>query len=104
MYEDLFYRRLSELRIAKGVSARDMSLSLGCNPGYINSIENQNGFPKMQEFFYICEYLQVSPKEFFEDGFTYPEQIHELVNLSKHMDHDTLQHLISLMKNMNDKK
>lgn len=104
MYEDLFYRRLSELRMAKGVSAREMSLSLGCNPGYINRIENGDGFPKMQEFFYICEYLQVSPKEFFEDGFTYPEQIDAIVNLSKHIDSDTLEHLIYLMKNMNQTK
>ena len=36
MYEDLFYQRLIELRTKKGVSARDMSLSIGQNAGYIN--------------------------------------------------------------------
>jgi len=38
--EKLFQNRLSELRGQKGVSARDMSLTLGQSPGYINGIEN----------------------------------------------------------------
>lgn len=64
MFEDLFYQRLIKLRTEKGVSARDMSLSIGQSPGYINSLENRNGFPSMQVFFYICEYLGVTPAEF----------------------------------------
>ena len=36
-----FSQRLSELRINKDVSARDMSLSIGQNHGYINNIEMQ---------------------------------------------------------------
>ena len=38
--EEKFAERLAELRIAKGVSARDMSLSIGQSAGYINNIEN----------------------------------------------------------------
>lgn len=50
MYEDLFYKRLTELRIQKGVSARDMSLGIGQSAGYINALENKGGFPSMQVF------------------------------------------------------
>ena len=60
MYEELFYARLTALRQAKGVSAREMSLALGQSEGYINAIENQKGFPSMEAFFYICEYLGVT--------------------------------------------
>ena len=35
MCKEAFSKRLVQLRMAKGVSARDMSLSLGQNPGYI---------------------------------------------------------------------
>ncbi len=35
-YAQWFARRLSQLRIEKGVSARDMSLSLGQSASYIN--------------------------------------------------------------------
>ena len=34
-----FARRLSELRLIKSISARDMSLSLGQSESYINKIE-----------------------------------------------------------------
>ena len=37
-----FPKRLAELRQEKGVSARDMSLSLGQSESYINKIENLN--------------------------------------------------------------
>ena len=51
-----------------------MSLSIGQSAGYINALENRNGFPSMQVFFYICEYLGVTPAEFFEDG-TYRDDV-----------------------------
>ena len=35
-----FAERLTKLRIEKGVSARDMSLTLGLSATYINRIEN----------------------------------------------------------------
>ena len=35
MYEDLVPERIAQLRIKKGVSARDMSLSLGQATNYI---------------------------------------------------------------------
>ena len=80
MFEDLFYQRLIKLRTEKGVSARDMSLSIGQSPGYINSLENRNGFPSMQVFFYICEYLGVTPAEFFDDGSDHPVEYKEVLD------------------------
>ena len=64
--EKLFQNRLSELRGQKGVSARDMSLTLGQSPGYINGIENGRLFPSMTQFFAICDYLGVSPSVYFD--------------------------------------
>lgn len=84
MYEDNFYKRLYQLRIQKGVSARDMSLSLGQNPGYINGIENGNNMPSMKMFFYICEYLNVTPNEFFDISVEKPKKITNIIsNLRK---------------------
>ena len=65
MFEDDFSRRMSQLRERKGVSARDMSLSIGQNAGYINSIENGKSMPSMPAFLSICDYLGISPEEFF---------------------------------------
>ena len=60
-----FAGRLSSIRTAKGISAREMSLSLGQGAGYINNIENGRNLPSMSMFLEICEYLEISPMEFF---------------------------------------
>ena len=78
VYEKEFAVRLSQLRIQKGVSARDMSLSLGQSASYINTIEAGKSFPSMTSFFYICEYLHVSPMEFFDFPAENPWQMKEL--------------------------
>ena len=64
--EEDFAKRLAELRAKKKVSARDMSLSIGQCSGYISNIENGHNLPSMAVFFYICDYLGVTPAEFFE--------------------------------------
>ena len=43
-----------------------MSLAIGHSAGYINGIENGRSFPSMEVFFYICEYLEITPKDFFD--------------------------------------
>ena len=103
MFEDLFYQRLIKLRTEKGVSARDMSLSIGQSPGYINSLENRNGFPSMQVFFYICEYLGVTPQEFFDEGNAYPGRLREFIREAKKLDLKELDHILEIMKGLNGK-
>ena len=51
--EDNFRQRLTQLRMQKGVSAREMSLSLGANPGYIQNIESGKASPSLEYFLYI---------------------------------------------------
>ena len=51
--EEKFTKRLAQLRNQKGVSARDMSLSLGQGAGYINNIENKNNLPS--QFQVLCK-------------------------------------------------
>lgn len=79
MYEEDFPIRLAKLRTQKGVSARDMSLSIGQNPGYINNIETGKAFPSMSTFFYICEYLNISPMDFFDFDNSVPEKLNDVI-------------------------
>ena len=60
----LFYKRLTQLRNKQGISARDMSLSLGQSESYINKIENGKALPSMSAFFYICDFLKIHPRDF----------------------------------------
>ena len=84
-YDKKFAARLAQLRINKGVSAREMSLALGQNPAYINNIETGKAFPSMMCFFYICEYLEITPAEFFDTSNPNPDQINRLVEYSKRL-------------------
>lgn len=83
MYEDMFPARLAQLRSQKKVSARDMSLSIGQNPGYINNIETGKALPSMAGFFYICEYLSVTPQEFFDMDSKQPAELSPFVEKVK---------------------
>jgi len=65
----LFSDKLRTIRNEKGISAREMSLSLGQNVNYINLIENGKRRPSLDMFLYICEYLKVSPNLFFENEY-----------------------------------
>ena len=100
-YEEFLPQRLTQLRMQKNVSARDMSLSLGQANNYINSIENRKALPSMQSFFYICEYLGVTPQEFFDEGNACPVRLRELLDEAKRLDDNALVHLLALMRELN---
>ena len=100
MFEDFFVERLTSLRTQKNVSAREMSLALGQNGSYINRIENRQAFPSMQAFFYICEYLQISPKEFFDEGNSFPLKINQILEESKKLDNAQLDTVMAVIKGL----
>ncbi len=95
-----FSVRLSQLRLNKGVSARDMSLSIGQSPGYINNIENCVAFPSMTVFFYICEYLGITPAEFFDPASANPTKEKQLLAELKGLKNEDLDTLLTLAKSL----
>ncbi|MBQ8388396.1 MAG: helix-turn-helix transcriptional regulator [Clostridia bacterium] len=100
MNEKDFALRLARLREKKGVSARDMSLSIGQNPGYINSIESGRTNPSLTGFFYICEYLGVSPTEFFDEGTENPSKLDAIVNDMRKLNDQQLEIIAALVKDL----
>lgn len=92
--------RIAALRIAKSVSAREMSLSLGQSQNYITIIENHKSNPSMQMFLYICEYLDISPKDFFDEDTKSPQMIDETVRAVKRLSKKQQKLLIDLAKEM----
>ena len=104
MNQEWFSSRLTKLRTERKLSARDLSLSLGQSPGYINKIENNRSLPSMQVFFYICEYLKISPAEFFDQEITYPLLLNETISELKKMDSNQLEHVLNILKDINATK
>lgn len=100
VHEDEFQLRLAQLRIQKGVSAREMSLALGQNSGYINTIENGKALPSMSVFLYMCDYLGVTPCEFFDTETANPEKLRSLVGELKRLDGDQLDAIATLVRGL----
>lgn len=103
MYKEDFSLRLARLRNIKNVSARDMSLSLGQNPGYINNIENGKALPSMTGFFCICEYLGISPADFFEIETKSPEKIRAITENLALLDGASLDCIAHIVKKLSNK-
>ena len=100
MYEEFTQNRITQLRMQRGVSARDMSLSLGQNDSYINRIENKKALPSLPGLFYICEYFNITPQEFFDEGNTYPNQLSEMIENLKKLDAAALANIAALVKEL----
>lgn len=100
-YMQWFAERLSRLRIEKGVSARDMSLSLGQSESYINKIENRRTMPSMAGFFYICEYFGITPQEFFAAETVSPAKTAELLQQISRLSPCKAEHVLQLVKDLN---
>ena len=94
--------RISVLRTKKNVSEYRMSTDLGHSKSYIQSISSGKSMPSMGEFLYICEYLGVTPREFFDDSTKDPQLVQELYELSRHLSEANLKILVDLAKRLSD--
>ena len=102
-YIEWFYQRLVELRVQEGVSARDMSLSLGQSESYINKIENRRTLPSFTGFLYICEYFDITPQEFFNDQAAAPQKTKELLKELEKLSPIQTEHILEVVKDLNSK-
>lgn len=102
-YIEWFYKRLTELRLQRGVSARDMSLSLGQSESYINKIENKRTLPSLTGFIYICEYFGITPQEFFNENAVAPLKSKELLCELEKLSPECADHILQVIKDLNRK-
>ncbi len=103
MDEAFIRQRIAFLRTNKKISARELSLRLGQSEGYINKIENGKSNTSVQMLQYICEELDVSMSDFFDTENQYPDIIKEIIKQAKKLDKESLESVLSVMKNMSKK-
>lgn len=80
MDEQFVRDRITQLRLRKGVSEYRMSYDLGHSRGYVRNISSGKATPPMKEFLAICEYFELTPQQFFDEGTQSPELIQKAVN------------------------
>ncbi len=95
--------KITKLRLDKNISEYKMSLDLGHSKSYIQSISSGRAAPSMSEFLYICEYLGVTPKEFFDEDVKNPILVQKLYTITKDMSEKDLEVLIATAERLRDK-
>lgn len=95
--------RISLLRTKKNISEYKMSLDLGHSKSYMQSISSGRAAPSLNEFLYICEYLGVTPKQFFDDDMKEAQLVQKLYDLTRNMSEADLKVLISTAERLNEK-
>lgn len=101
-FEAFTSERISSLRMQKGVSSREMSLSIGFGAGYISRIECGNCMPSLQGIYYICEFLNISVKDFFDAEKKSPGLINLILLEINKFDYKALENLLGFVKSINN--
>ena len=90
--------RISYFRNQKGISARELSLTIGKCDNYINKLENHNFNISANILLYILSALEVEPEEFFATNYKTFKRDNELYNLIASMPTDKKENLIQFIK------
>lgn len=100
MDTDYIVKRITELRLKKGVAEHRMSLDLGHSRSYMQGISSGRALPSMTEFLAICDYLEVAPKDFFDEGNTNPTLLQATLDKLKGLSESDLLIIYTMAKRL----
>lgn len=104
MEYDFIRNRITELREKMGVAEYKMSLELGHSRNYIQNIATGKSKPSIEEFLYICDYLQVTPSSFFDERNPNPILIQKAVDGMLHLSDKDILFVLSLIDRLKGEK
>jgi len=99
-YKQFVRDRITHLRMQKNKSEYSMSLDLGLNRSYVQSISSGKALPSMDKFIEICEYFELTPQEFFDTTFENPKLLTTFIEEARKLTDDDLLALLAIMKRM----
>lgn len=103
MYEDFVRERITALRLKKGVSEYQMSYDLGHSRSYVYNISSGKSLPPLKEFFAICDYLGITPRDFFDTEISQPQLIQKAVDGLKNLDDSDVLMILGYIDRLNKK-
>ncbi len=98
--EEYVRKRITQLRLSKGISEYKLSYDLGHSRGYINNISSGKTLPSMSEFFYICEYFGITPSDFFDNEHSDPVLLSEIIKEIRTLEDDDLLLILTIVKRL----
>lgn len=98
-----FANRLLQILDQRNMSARSLSISLGYNEGYINKIINGTSYPTMENFFIICDYLDITASDFLNFEIKNPILLKKNIKELNKLNDNALNHHLEFLKEINKK-
>ena len=92
--------RIKRLRLQKGYTQEELGKFIGVSRASINKIENGKSFPSMQIFFYICEYLKITPQEFFDSKVSNPSAMAEVIQDLEKLNKEQFENVTGIIKGL----
>lgn len=100
--ETFIGKRITELRLKKGISEYQMSYDLGHNKNYIRAITSGRSLPSVHGLFQIFEYFDMKPAEFFNPE--YSQMISTAVEYMEQLDNEDMLLLLNIIQSFCQKK
>lgn len=101
MYEGFVRERITALRLKKGVSEYQMSYDLGHSRSYVYNISSGKSLPPLKEFFTICDYFGITPRDFFGTEISQPQLIQKAVDGLKNLDDSDVLMILGYIDRLN---
>ncbi|MBE6704441.1 MAG: helix-turn-helix transcriptional regulator [Ruminococcaceae bacterium] len=102
MYDEFVRKRITQLRLQKGISEYQMSYDLGHSRGYIYNISSGTALPPLKEFFAICDYFNITPQQFFDEESHFPEYIEQASKKLKKLSKEDLKLVLDLIERLSE--
>ena len=73
---------------------------MGHSKSYIQSISSGRALPSLLEFLYICEYFEITPRDFFDENLKNPALLQQAIDCLKELNDDDLILILGLVKRL----
>lgn len=100
MYKQFLRDRIGKLRVQRDVSEYQMSMELGRSRGYIQNICSGKSMPSVEGLFEICDYFEITPAEFFDQGIEEPMLVKEAIGGLRKLNHSDLSMVVGFINRL----
>lgn len=97
---DFIRNRITELRLKKGVSEYQLGYDLGHSRSYMYNISSGKSLPPLPEFLEICDYLEITPSQFFDSSIENPALLQTAIDELKKLNDDDLMLIIGNIRRL----
>lgn len=102
--EDKILNRITELRIKKDVSEKQMSREINKISSYLSAMIKNKSIPSFKALVAICDYLGIDLKDFFDFDYANPILVHQITETIKDFSDEELQMILDLVSHIQQLK